>query len=71
MATNGKECKNPGKTLVAAIFEKAKTYIFAEPFVLTPTARFLFLQPSLQPVAKLRRCILSNRRIATNHTNHA
>ena len=27
MATNGKECKNPNEPLVAATFEKAKTYV--------------------------------------------
>ncbi len=30
MAMNVRRCKNPNKTLVAATFEKAKTYIFAE-----------------------------------------
>jgi len=29
MATNGKECKIPNRFLVAATFEKAKTYVFA------------------------------------------
>ena len=27
------ECKNPSKSVVAATFEKAKTYVFAEPLV--------------------------------------
>ena len=31
MGTNRKECKKPSKSLVAATFEKAKTYIFARP----------------------------------------
>ena len=30
MVTNGKECKNTNKFLVAATFEKAITYVFAE-----------------------------------------
>ena len=30
MATKGKECKDPGRSLVAATFEKTKTYVFAE-----------------------------------------
>jgi hypothetical protein len=33
MATNGKECKNPYRFLVAATFEKAKTYVFAETLI--------------------------------------
>ena len=30
MGANGKECENPGSLLVAATFERAKTYVFAE-----------------------------------------
>src|SRR5947207_1120135 len=30
MATNGKEWRNPSNSLMAATFEKAKTYVFAE-----------------------------------------
>jgi hypothetical protein len=30
---DGKECKNPRKSSVAATFEKANTYVFAEPLV--------------------------------------
>jgi hypothetical protein len=30
---NVTECKNPKKSVVAATFEKAKTYVFAEPLV--------------------------------------
>ena len=30
---DGTECKNPSKSVVAATFEKAKTYVFAEPLV--------------------------------------
>jgi hypothetical protein len=30
MVTNGKECENLSKLLVAATFEKAKTYVFTE-----------------------------------------
>ena len=33
MGANVKECENPNKTLVAATFEKAKTYVFAEPLI--------------------------------------
>jgi len=33
MATNGKECKKPLGFLVAATFEKAKTYVFAETLI--------------------------------------
>ena len=29
MSTNGKECENPSRSLVAATFEKAKAYVFA------------------------------------------
>jgi hypothetical protein len=30
---HGTQCKNPGKPVVAATLEKAKTYVFAEPLV--------------------------------------
>jgi hypothetical protein len=30
---DGTECKNPKKSVVAATFEKANTYVFAEPLV--------------------------------------
>jgi hypothetical protein len=33
MGTNLKECKKLSKTLVAATFEKAKTYIFAGTYI--------------------------------------
>jgi hypothetical protein len=33
MATNRTECKIPNRSLVAATFEKAKTYVFAETLI--------------------------------------
>jgi dihydroxyacid dehydratase/phosphogluconate dehydratase len=37
MGTNGKECKNPNRSLVAATFEKANTYVFAGLLIMNPT----------------------------------
>jgi hypothetical protein len=34
MARNGKECKNPSRSLVAATFEKTKAYVFTEMVVM-------------------------------------
>ena len=36
-AADGTECKNPMKSLVAATFEKAKTYVFAGFVIMNPT----------------------------------
>jgi hypothetical protein len=37
MGANVRECKKPNKTLVAATFEKANTYVFAGMVIMNPT----------------------------------
>jgi hypothetical protein len=37
MTKDGKECKNPKRSLVAATFEKANTYVFAGLLIMNPT----------------------------------
>jgi hypothetical protein len=44
MTTNGKECKNLNRSLVAATFEKANTYVFAGMVIMNPNPAFWLTQ---------------------------